>query len=120
MDEPSSSYTQRKRKGKRRLAPVGLKGRDIGLFYRDISRATSAEESIKVTELYIEKAKNYGSDPPIAKSRADRRRERNASRGERRRERRALTKTRKSMKNELAPVSDILNSCSLLLLEIHM
>lgn len=42
--------------------PTGLKGKDIGLFYRDMKRAKNAEEAAKIAETYEKKAAASGAD----------------------------------------------------------
>lgn len=43
--------------------PEGLRGKDIGLYYRDISRAKNAQEAAKVAEIYDKKSKEITGRP---------------------------------------------------------
>lgn len=39
--------------------PKGLRGKDIGLFYRDVRRARNAEEAAQIAETYAKKVSEY-------------------------------------------------------------
>lgn len=48
--------------------PTGLKGKDIGLFYRDLKRAKDAEEAANIAQTYEEKAaSNVGNVSGLTK-----------------------------------------------------
>lgn len=79
MDKSHYSHKVAKAKPEKRShRPPGLRGKDIGLFYRDVKRAQNAEEAAQVAEKYAEKVSQYvnsGGNKTKAKSRKAQRRE---------------------------------------------
>lgn len=60
MDNSKHSRKVAKAKSKRGSGrPKGLRGKDIGLFYRDVRRARNAEEAAQIAETYAKKVSEY-------------------------------------------------------------